>query len=303
MIATSSAFSIERGDIPGMQNSAEHAPRPMLNGILSNQLFGRQKHEMHLATAKRHFEEDIARARALEKHACRSAATLQADILRASWMFAVGATDAYFSDAYADLIARTLRAVDIDSRKRKRKRTVKIPDRLSNLKLPVVAVIRQAGGGWRWRMAARELIEDKSVLSLKKIRELFNQFLRPKSKLVNWQTIGPWILHAEARMRCFGISSTQYRALKNDGKTKARKDASKHFQTRIATIFKRRHDCIHNCDRPKVAPQNITPLQVQKITEDLCFLVERTHDALSAEFPMYLDSLGFSAATRNQVLI
>ena len=30
-------FSIERGDIPAMQNSAEHGPPLMLNGILFNQ--------------------------------------------------------------------------------------------------------------------------------------------------------------------------------------------------------------------------------------------------------------------------
>ena len=33
-----SFFSIERGDIPAMQNFAEYGPRPMLNGILFNQL-------------------------------------------------------------------------------------------------------------------------------------------------------------------------------------------------------------------------------------------------------------------------
>jgi hypothetical protein len=38
MIGTSCAFSIERGDIPAMQDSAEHGPRPTLNGILFNQL-------------------------------------------------------------------------------------------------------------------------------------------------------------------------------------------------------------------------------------------------------------------------
>ncbi len=38
MIGTSFAFSIERGDIPAMQNSAEHGPRPMHNGIPFNQL-------------------------------------------------------------------------------------------------------------------------------------------------------------------------------------------------------------------------------------------------------------------------
>ncbi len=38
--ATAFVFSIERGDMPALQNSAEHGPRPMLNGILFNQLLG-----------------------------------------------------------------------------------------------------------------------------------------------------------------------------------------------------------------------------------------------------------------------
>lgn len=40
MIGTSFAFSIERGDIPALQNSAELGPQPMLNGILFNQQLG-----------------------------------------------------------------------------------------------------------------------------------------------------------------------------------------------------------------------------------------------------------------------
>ena len=38
MIGSSFAFPIGRGDIPAKQNSAEHGPRPMLNGILFSQL-------------------------------------------------------------------------------------------------------------------------------------------------------------------------------------------------------------------------------------------------------------------------
>src|ERR1051326_4384268 len=100
-----------------------------------------------LATAKNHFDDDIRRARALRTTAIAlaqaetaaiplpapnpaalppavatavggvgtgGAPAVQAepvskDVLRASWMMAVGALDAYFSDAYADVISRTLR--------------------------------------------------------------------------------------------------------------------------------------------------------------------------------------------------
>jgi hypothetical protein len=61
-----------------------------------------------LATAKEHFNEDIGRARALVAHAeTLPEGLLRGDVLRGAWMMAVGATDAYFSDAYADFARRT----------------------------------------------------------------------------------------------------------------------------------------------------------------------------------------------------
>jgi hypothetical protein len=96
-----------------------------------------------LDTAKRHFDDDMQRARALLDHALRiRQVTLRGDVLRASWMMAVGACDAFFSDAYADIITRALRAMEIEP-------SVSIPDRLNNLKVPVIAVLRRARGGWR----------------------------------------------------------------------------------------------------------------------------------------------------------
>jgi hypothetical protein len=99
-------------------------------------------------TAKTHFDEDIARSRALVAHAgtlpdgLLPDGLLRDDILRAAWMMAVGACDAYFSDAYADLISRALRAKELQPE-------VTIPDRLNSLRIPVIAVLRQArGGGW-----------------------------------------------------------------------------------------------------------------------------------------------------------
>jgi len=121
-----------------------------------------------LETAFRHFQEDMARARELLVHASNQQAGLLADdVIRAAWMMGVGACDAYFSDAYADLITRTLRAKDLEP-------TKDLPNRFNNLKLPVSAFIRQPTGGWRWRMAARELIESENVLSIGKIASLFN---------------------------------------------------------------------------------------------------------------------------------
>jgi hypothetical protein len=62
-------------------------------------------------TALAHFGEDAARARAIVAHADPlPAATpaeqmLRSDLLISAWMFSVGALDAYFCDAYTDIVA------------------------------------------------------------------------------------------------------------------------------------------------------------------------------------------------------
>lgn len=248
-----------------------------------------------LNTARVHFDQDMARARALLAHSgAIHTEVLADDILRAAWMLGVGATDAYFSDAYADLISRALRAKDLQP-------AIQIPDRLNNLKVPVTAILRQSTGGWRWRMAARELIEKENVLSLEKIKTLFNHFFRNSHRILKQDTIEVWILHPQSRVRLFGVSSSQYRSSNAHVKTQLRIRALEQFEEHFSQIFQRRHDCIHNCDRPRIALQPINSTSVRKTLEDIEFLVSRCHEAFHAEFPVYLNTLGFSAATRNQV--
>ncbi|WP_298854149.1 hypothetical protein [uncultured Aquimonas sp.] len=248
-----------------------------------------------LATAIAHFNADIDRAKSLRLHAITlPAGVLQSDILRAAWMMAVGACDAYFSDAYADFVSRAIRAKELQP-------AVSIPDRLNNLKLPVTALLRPANGGWRWRMAARELIESENVLSLEKIRSLFNHFCRPTHKLINKSTLGHWITHPTAKKRMFGVSSAEYSAATSSQQNKLREDAMEHFEGHYGEIFQRRHDCIHNCDRPKQALQPIGGSEVLKRIEDVEYLVRLCHSELLVEFPEYLKGLGFSGAIRAQV--
>ena len=79
------------------------------------------------ATALQHFQDDVARARAIIAHAeplPRGAAgqqLLRSDLLRSAWMFAVGAVDAYFCDAYTDVVAATIIS-------KSRQPEVKLPD-------------------------------------------------------------------------------------------------------------------------------------------------------------------------------
>jgi len=252
-----------------------------------------------LSTAKAHFDEDIARARALADHADgQPSSTLRDDIFRAAWMMAVGASDAFFCDAYADLIARTLQARQIQS-------SFRISDRMPNLRVPAFAVIRTAATeNWRWRMAARQIIEDENVLSIMKIKKLLNQFFRDDCKPFSNTNFDQWIVHRDARNRLFGITPTKYRALNSTTKNTQRKASFEQFQRRFEIIFQRRHDCIHNCDRPKIAldTSNLNKSAIAKVIFDIVFLVARVEEAVIAEFPHWLNELGATGATRARVL-
>ena len=250
-----------------------------------------------LATIKTHFDDDIHRAKELLNHAVSLPdGDLKYDIMRASLMMCVGASDAYFSDAYADLISRAIRAKDLEP-------SIGIPDRLNNIRIPVSALLREAKGGWRWRMAAKELMEDENVLSLEKIRSLFNHFFRKGHKIVSKETLEDWILHPDSRYRMFKILSKDYRIMSPAQKVTEKDKAFDAFEERYEAIFQRRHDCIHCCDRPKYALQPISKTLVQWVMHDICFLVNRCNDALLCEFPIYLRSLGFSGSTISQVIM
>ncbi len=58
-------------------------------------------------------------------------------------------------------------------------------------------------------------------------------------------------------------------------------------------IIQRRHDCIHNCDRPKMAPQPLVKGgTVIKVIEDVEFLVNRCDDHINVEFREFLRLCG-----------
>ena len=128
-------------------------------------------------TPRKHFDEDIKRAEALLDHAKLQPSVqwrkrrLRDDLLRSAWMFAIGALDAYFCDAYISVLARTLRAKSMQS-------DVKLPKSIESIELPIGSVFAeyQERANWRWRMAARSLLEQDNVLRLDKIRTLFNPF-------------------------------------------------------------------------------------------------------------------------------
>lgn len=248
-------------------------------------------------SALRHFAEDISRAHTILAHAeklSRATATelsLRSDLFRSAWMFAVGALDAYFCDAYTDVVAASVSS-------KSRQQSMILPAFVSSIKFPIRAILEQYDNtNWRWRMAAREMMERESVLSLSAVENLFNKFFRADGRFFGGVLHG-WITHPEAKARLFGVGSTAYLAMKPKDQEAARRVAKGLFEKRFRELFQRRHDCIHNCDRPRVRPQPmVSGAKVFKVIEDIEFLVRRCDDHIDAEFRQFLADAGCSPAT------
>jgi hypothetical protein len=249
------------------------------------------------ATALQHFTEDIARARAIVAHAdplphaTSAEKQLRSDLLRSAWMFAVGALDAYFCDAYTDIIAATASS-------KSRQPTIMLPDWVYEVKFPLRAILEEYDNeNWRWRMAARKMMERENVISLKAVQDLFNKFFRKGQKFFRDQ-LDAWMSRPDAKIRLFGISQADYLAKPLQDRHAARETAIEQFDERFRTIFQRRHDCIHNCDRPRMSAQ---PLErggtVLKVIQDVELLVNRCDEHINSEFREFLVGVGCSPAT------
>lgn len=255
---------------------------------------------MILQTPINHFNADIQRARDLNVHATNlPAGPIKYDVFRLAWMMTVGSLDAYFCDAYGDLVARTFRA-------KRMQPAVDLPARMKNIMVPIPVVLdNHLNDGWLWRMIARDLIEKDNVLSVKKIKELFNVFFRDTHKLftANGAPLDRWIERQQTMNRLFGFQRTQYRRATGNAKSKLKKEALEQMEERLSMIFQRRHDCIHNCDRPKIAVniRNLTTTYVRGVITDIEYIVYRCHEDLTSEFPIFLTNLGFNSVTRNNV--
>lgn len=252
------------------------------------------------STALQHFQEDLARARAIVGHAdplpCASTPErlLRSDLLRSAWMFTVGALDAYFCDAYTDLIAATASS-------KTRQPTISLPEWVYEVEFPLRAILEKYDNeNWRWRMAARKMMERKSFHGLAKIQEFFNKFFRKGHKLFGDQ-FDAWMSRQDAKIRLFGTTSAEYLAMTKSEQGQARATAKKQFEERFGTIFQRRHDCIHNCDRPRMSPQPLSKGgTVLKVNQDVEFLVHRCDEHFHSEFPEFLRGAGCSQATISQ---
>lgn len=254
-------------------------------------------------TALAHFNDDVRRARAIVAHADPLPQTtdaermLRSDLFRSAWMFAVGALDAYFCDAYTDVVAATIIS-------KSRHPAMTLPDFFEKIEFPVKSILESyaRNTNWRWRMAARKMMARENVLKLDRIQSLFNSFFRDGHRLYG-DVMDAWIVHPNARKRMFGITAADYQALNPADRNAARAVAKRQMQKRFFeedsphSIFQRRHDCIHNCDRPRMTPQ---PLEragtVIKVIEDVEFLVNLCDEHITTEIPHFLSANGCPAA-------
>jgi hypothetical protein len=240
-------------------------------------------------TALNHFNQDIARARAIVAHAHPLPRTnpaeemLRSDLLRSAWMFGVGAMDAYFCDAYTDIVAATIIS-------KSRHPAAKLPDFFYEIRFPIRAILEPYANNenWRWRMAARKMMERENVLSLPAVQTLFNKFFRKGHRLFR-DRMADWIVHPNAKQRVFDITRAAFNVLAGEQRGQAIEDAQDQMEGRYRELFQRRHDCIHNCDRPKVSPQALhLSGTVLKVIQDAEFLVQRCDEHINAEFREFL---------------
>ncbi len=218
---------------------------------------------------------------------------LRSDILRGAWMFAVGALDAYFCDAYTDVVAATISS-------KSRQPAIVLPEFFYEIRFPIRAILEEyANPNWRWRMAARKMMERENVLSLSTIQSLFNKFFREDRRFFHG-LLDDWMSHPDSRARLFGATRRAYQALNPADKDRARRQAMEQLKDRFGAIFQRRHDCIHNCDRPRMSPQPLDGGTVLRVIQDVEFLVFRCNEHIDTEFRQFLIGMGCSATTIGQ---
>lgn len=249
------------------------------------------------ATALLHFREDIARVRAMIAHASPlptgtvEERRLRCDLLRSAWVFAVGALDAYYCDAYTDIVAVTAAS-------KSRQPGVVLPVWFLEIKFPLRAILEQYDNpNWRWRMAARKMMERENVISLSAIQTLFNKFFRKDQRFFRG-LMDEWISRPDSKTRLLGVSSVNYAGMSDAAKHLAREQAMERVEERFRAIFQRRHDCVHNCDRPYMVPQPLGAAStVLKVIHDIEYLVHRCDEHINTEFRQFLIDIGCSAAT------
>jgi hypothetical protein len=216
-------------------------------------------------TARAHFDDDLSRAEAVVDEADRlpaSRGAVATDLRRAGVALAVGALDAYLCDAYIDCLTCCLRAY-------RQGTCSKLPADYAKELLPAGPLFAQhyrSRSNWALRMAARARMERENLLQVGRVKGLFNPILPPQQKL--------WIdvidrYTALGRRRLTSYRANDIALLPANQQLDAQKKAAAALIRRIGAIVQRRHDIVHNVDRPKVSPQAISAGQTKAMVRDI----------------------------------
>lgn len=118
------------------------------------------------------------------------------------------------------------------------------------IQVPVAAILEAypARPNWKWRMAARAMLEEENALQIETIRKWFNPFFDKPAKAL-YEVVPAWLASAPAPKRLFGTNHAIFSALTGKARSDAQSDARDAFHARFKEIVQRRHDCIHACDR------------------------------------------------------
>lgn len=189
-----------------------------------------------------------------------TAEPLRSDLARSAVSFGVGALDAYLCDAFVDSLARAMKVCRNTGRA--------LPSGYAKLLIPAGPLLASymARPNWGLRMSARVMMEKDNMLQLHRIRDLFNPVL-PAGQKFGQDTALLFI--AVDRKRLCGINVAEYGALSAAQQAAARRKAASDVLKRIGTIVQRRHDIVHNCDRPKSTPKPLKPGSAKNMLTDI----------------------------------
>ena len=113
---------------------------------------------------------------------------------------------------------------------------------------------------WALRMAARNLMEKESVLSVEGVKDLFNPVLPDGSKL--WPAVMDPLMQ-KGWKRFTGKTKAEYVGMASSEREKLWTGATEKVKARIQQTIQLRHDWVHNCGRPKSKIKALGPQQAR----------------------------------------
>lgn len=233
-------------------------------------------------TARAHFDEDVKRSGAMLDQAegleeSGAEQRLCQDIRIAAIALSVGAMDAYLCDKYVDCLVTVLRAYQNGDW------PGELPAFYSRERLPAGDVLdtsRKWRPAWGIRMAARNIMERDSMLSISRIDDMFNPILPTGQKLWS-EFIGAMLAHGFKTLTG-PKTAAEIAALAGKDKENATKKAISTLKKRIGGVIQIRHDWVHSCARPKSGVAKYTDGEARRRIRDVRLLVETFDDHIEA---------------------